>query len=401
MTNVDSYSSKTELLVAKSFTIGMVLFENRPFQSGLAQVFSLALRDALLDELEGIVREPQEFLADFAGRLHPSTPAEAKGAFVEVASRQFDRWFKHIRIMAAKEGVELDEFAAALKHAPEIFASVAGKAVGNRAAEEVKAAFAQQDRMADSTLVQDGEEQRAFRGDVHVWMSKGVGLEQLGNFAGAIECYDRGLELDENNADLWLNKGVALERLQQFEEAVRCYDRGLKIAPRDAVLWRNKGIALSNLGRYAESGQCLDRALDINPADHGSWKSKGATLYSQGKHQEALACFERGLEIDPHDSGLWSNKGIIFNLMGRFEESAACFEKALEIQPDDADLYHNKAVVLARMRDLTGAVECLDKGIVRCPDAPHLWKAKSNALRYLGRAAEAEECLRRAGELGG
>jgi tetratricopeptide (TPR) repeat protein len=51
--------------------------------------------------------------------------------------------------------------------------------------------------------------------------------------------------------------------LAKFQEALQCYDRVLTINPDDAGAWFNKGVALYELKLYAEARQALQKAADL------------------------------------------------------------------------------------------------------------------------------------------
>ena len=54
-----------------------------------------------------------------------------------------------------------------------------------------------------------------WRGAVY-WYNKGVDLHRSGDYKKAIQCFDRALEKDPEDADAWYNKGVALYDLDRY-----------------------------------------------------------------------------------------------------------------------------------------------------------------------------------------
>ncbi|MGD0646127.1 MAG: tetratricopeptide repeat protein [Candidatus Bathyarchaeia archaeon] len=114
------------------------------------------------------------------------------------------------------------------------------------------------------------------------WYNKGVSLGNLGRFEEAIKCYDKALEIGKHLGAL-KNKGAVLEKLGRFEEAAECYvalacyynddgaieqyDKALEISPKNQWAWYNKGVRLGNLGRFEEAIKCYDKALQITPND--------------------------------------------------------------------------------------------------------------------------------------
>ena len=63
----------------------------------------------------------------------------------------------------------------------------------------------------------------------------------------AIQCYDKALEIDVNNANAWNNKGLSLYYIGEYEEAIQCYDKALEIAPNNDLYTKNRNIVLEKL----------------------------------------------------------------------------------------------------------------------------------------------------------
>ncbi|MCD6387429.1 MAG: tetratricopeptide repeat protein, partial [Methanophagales archaeon] len=62
-------------------------------------------------------------------------------------------------------------------------------------------------------------------------------------------------------AEAWNNKGVALSKLRRYEEAIECFNRALKINQNDAEAWNNKGNVLDELGKYEEAVELKGKAV--------------------------------------------------------------------------------------------------------------------------------------------
>jgi len=70
----------------------------------------------------------------------------------------------------------------------------------------------------------------------------------MGKYGEAIECYDKALEIDPDEAGVWYNTGIILILLGRYEEAVECYDKALEINPELEIALKNKAEALEKLG---------------------------------------------------------------------------------------------------------------------------------------------------------
>ena len=74
-----------------------------------------------------------------------------------------------------------------------------------------------------------------------------------GNISGAVECYERALELLEVLNDpvakcrVWINLGVALMYAAQYEEAISCYEYAIDLASKSDDLYPFRSMAFGNI----------------------------------------------------------------------------------------------------------------------------------------------------------
>jgi tetratricopeptide (TPR) repeat protein len=71
------------------------------------------------------------------------------------------------------------------------------------------------------------------------------------------------LEKDINNSETWAAKAEILCSLRLHELALQCCDRSLAINPDNALTWVTKGIALNKLGRHDEAEEAFAKAKEL------------------------------------------------------------------------------------------------------------------------------------------
>jgi tetratricopeptide (TPR) repeat protein len=106
----------------------------------------------------------------------------------------------------------------------------------------------------------------------------GIEAENLGNYIGAIEYYDKVLAIDPNEVNATYNKGSALDSLGNYTGAIEYYDRVLAINPNDVDALNSKGVSLDNLGNYTQAMEYYDKVLSIDPNDVDALNSKAALV---------------------------------------------------------------------------------------------------------------------------
>ncbi len=147
----------------------------------------------------------------------------------------------------------------------------------------------------------------------------------------------------------WENRGKSLYELHEYEEALEKFDKGLEINLEDADIWRYKGSTLYMLGRYEEALEAFDRSLEINPKDANAWSFKGSTLYMLDRPEKALKAFDKALQKNPNILEAWFNKGSILFELGKYKQSLSAVENALRINTKDINALNLKSSILDKL----------------------------------------------------
>lgn len=97
------------------------------------------------------------------------------------------------------------------------------------------------------------------------WFDNGVTLLEEKEYAQALDCFQKAIDLQPHFVPAWVYKGISLEQLQRYDEAIDCYTQAIQINPNVADLWYNKGATYCVLKRYNDALTCFDKVLDIEP----------------------------------------------------------------------------------------------------------------------------------------
>jgi tetratricopeptide (TPR) repeat protein len=153
------------------------------------------------------------------------------------------------------------------------------------------------------------------------WSTAGYYFDEVNSdYARAIECYDKVLELNPNKASAWNNKGCALYNLDRYEEALVCFSKAIELAPESTPAWSNKGASLNHLSRHDEALICYDKAIELDPKNAVAWSNKGSTLNWLGRHQEVFWCADKATELDPRQAYARFNRSKAFFAIRRWQD---------------------------------------------------------------------------------
>ncbi|KUK70782.1 MAG: TPR repeat-containing protein [Methanomicrobiales archaeon 53_19] len=165
-------------------------------------------------------------------------------------------------------------------------------------------------------------------------IEEGTRLYESGQYAHAIESFEKAVDLNPGRYDAWSGYGSALLQMERYPEAVDAYDRALRLNPDMPDIWSNHGVALARLGRHEEGLASLNRALLLDPVHYNSWMNKARILWECGQTGDAVLAYDRACAINPMDGNAWYHRGVLLAEIGRTGESVQSIEKAREIGYD-------------------------------------------------------------------
>jgi len=78
---------------------------------------------------------------------------------------------------------------------------------------------------------------------------------------------------------------MSLANLGDMAGALQCFENAVQISPKDPQAWNNKGVVLLSMQRYEEALDCFDQALSINSLHEASLQNRASTLQAMKEPQ--------------------------------------------------------------------------------------------------------------------
>jgi tetratricopeptide (TPR) repeat protein len=219
-------------------------------------------------------------------------------------------------------------------------------------------------------------------------MSYGVQLMARGDFAGALDYFDRAERITPRYPALLINLAIAENATRQSAEAEQHFKDALRLAPSSPGSYTYYARFLLSHSRADEARALLRNALELSPNDlyardllkeaekrasslqpfdaarptigqarnppmlqtPESYLALSIQLYREERYIEAIFACRRALDLRPEYAEAWNNMGIIYNKLGRYEEAAAACERALLYKPDFESARINLQYARAKLR---------------------------------------------------
>lgn len=203
------------------------------------------------------------------------------------------------------------------------------------------------------------------------WISLSAIHGMAGNYADALHCARKAVELAPNSLQGWVNLGNAAQSSGDYLQAADAFRRArvLPGCPPDVIL--DLGLALTELAKWSEAEKPLREFLSHHPGHQEATLALGKALARKGDPNAAANLTEDYCRQHPTDIRALSQLGIIYLDMGRTMDAWRVSDQAITIAPDNADALSLKAALLtyegrySEARDAYERVERMRPGTAR------------------------------------
>jgi len=148
----------------------------------------------------------------------------------------------------------------------------------------------------------------AIQADSQAYSDEGLKKYQAGDYAGALNDFDKALSLDANNYQALSNKGVTLAMRgnstgskNDVSQGIELIEKALKIAPKDVASFYNLALAYKIDGQYDKALTYFKNVIAADPGN--TWSYYGiATIYGDlGKADQALPYLKQAIDLGGED----------------------------------------------------------------------------------------------------
>lgn len=188
---------------------------------------------------------------------------------------------------------------------------------------------------ADSSMIQSGSEAAAH-------LRRGKLLFSKNDFAGAIESYNKAIELKPMWAEAYLQRGTAKRMHGQLAGAIADFDKATEFDPK--ITQKNRTVA----GAYTNHGQILagdshleeaitsfDKALKIYPEGLRPYYERAQARMLKEDFHNAVADYDLFIVKEKDDSFsralAYLERGLTKSLMGRDKESSEDMKQGVKL----------------------------------------------------------------------
>ncbi len=153
---------------------------------------------------------------------------------------------------------------------------------------------------------------------------------------GALEAFERAVQLAPEYSDAWRMKGVALVGLKNHIEALAACDRAIQLDPGNARAFVCRGSSKKGLSDRAGAIADYTAAIRQDPNYSNAYMNRGSVRYDAGDLDGAIADYDRAIGTNPNNGPAWFSRGVVKRAKGDKAGAAADLKRYLQMEPNGA-----------------------------------------------------------------
>lgn len=194
------------------------------------------------------------------------------------------------------------------------------------------------------------EKNRSILVDIGDYLSKAVEDLQKESYSSALEICNEFLDISPNDSGARLVKGIAQFKLKDMEGAMDSFDKAVELDPLNDLAYLSRAEA--RWGIYM--------------------KDKEAKALTDSESKESLdkilADVSKSIEVSKEPMLLYCRRAGLYNYLGEYAKAIADCDKAIELNPDFQLAYYRKATAIYLKNGQDSFENELDKITIKFPD---------------------------------
>lgn len=150
---------------------------------------------------------------------------------------------------------------------------------------------------------------------------------------------------------------------ESWNGAIEYFDRLLEVNPANAQALNAKGVALFQQEKYKEAIPVFTQAIESDSTIYKPWFNRANSNLELKNFKEAISDYNMANGLDPSQTDIYYNRGLALLGMEEYEDALLDFDAALQVNPNQALVYFNKGKAQIGNNDPAGAMESLTNAV--------------------------------------
>jgi tetratricopeptide (TPR) repeat protein len=164
-----------------------------------------------------------------------------------------------------------------------------------------------------------------------------------GDTDGALEDFNRAIQVNSQDPDAYLYRGITYERRIDYDRAIADFSRAINLNSGSEQAYANRGFCYDNKHEYDKALEDYNETLRLNPKNELTLCNRGNVYAQKGDNSDAISDYNTALQLDPRDTQTYFNRGDAYAAQGDNDQAIVDFSWAIQLDPKDVNAFNNRA----------------------------------------------------------
>ena len=206
---------------------------------------------------------------------------------------------------------------------------------------------------------------RLYPDEKEGYLLRGNLYEQSKNLEGAIQTYQKAIDVDTAYAPAAMSLGYAYSRIGEPGKAAVEMQKYIRLAPEAADPHASYADILVYMGRYDEALEQYRKSLALKPDYWYAVREIGRIYETMGRLKEAEEQFRASLKMVPQNRQVEgthaTQDGLLSIDRGNYEEAVRRFQEALAIDSSNLDAARGMVISFGKLKRFGEADEVIER----------------------------------------
>ena len=162
-----------------------------------------------------------------------------------------------------------------------------------------------------------------------------------GDWRGAIDDYNKAIELNPGFESAYGWRGYAKAKLGDYKDAIQDYNKAIELLSKTSLAdsynkavmaeyYYDRGAAKDNLGDITGAIEDYNKAIELDPVFQSAYYNRGLAEEERAKYLSAIQDYSKAIEINPKDEDAYIARGVTKGKLGDYKGAILDLNMAIE-----------------------------------------------------------------------
>lgn len=239
----------------------------------------------------------------------------------------------------------------------------------------------------------------SFSQTADAFLRKGIEAGNKKQYKVAISYFNEALKIDPKNAQALYYKGLSLQNMGAFSGAIKFYTFSLEYLERGET-YHNRAYCLSKIFQDSLAIIDLSKAIEMDGENIKYLKTRINIYRKTNQYDLMLKDIDTYLDRAPNNFSMKANKAVVLTLLNKPKEAIVIYRELLKQKPKEKKLYYGVSRLYLSLEKFDVAISNINKAIALDSQYVKAYLLKSKILKDSGEKEAACITLDKAAKLG-